>query len=76
MDKDEERRKKIRMSVLYMTIPFALAVPPIVGWYLGMWLDKWLNTTPYLMFGLLMLGFIAGVREVYRIIKKYGNDGV
>lgn len=57
-----------------MTIPFVLAVPPLVGWLIGSWLDDWLGWKPYLMFLFIFLGFVAGVREFYRIIKKYGSQ--
>lgn len=75
MDEDE-KRKRLEISMAYMTIPFALGVPPLVGWYIGSLLDKLFGTAPYLMYILLVLGFIAGVREVVRIIKKYRNEGV
>lgn len=57
----------------FVTIPFVLAVTPFVGWLLGRWLDKQLNTAPYLMYVLLFLGFVSGVRECYRIIKEYNE---
>lgn len=57
-----------------MTIPFVLAVPPILGWFIGKWLDEYFNTKPYGMYIFIILGFIAGFKEVYRLIKRYGND--
>jgi ATP synthase protein I len=67
--------KKIRRQqfLAFTTIPFALAVPPLIGWAIGSWLDTFFKTTPYLMFFLLILGFVAGCRECYRIVKRYGN---
>lgn len=56
------------------TIPFALALPPLIGWAIGSWLDNYFETTPYLMYTLLILGFAGGVRECYRIIKRFSND--
>lgn len=44
-----------------------------MGWLIGRWLDKKLDTAPYLMYLFLILGFIAGFRELYRIIKRFGN---
>jgi ATP synthase protein I len=74
LDEEEKKRKRMKMIGIYMTIPFVLAVPPIVGWLIGTWLDKKLETSPYLMYVLLILGFAAGIREFYRIIKTYGQD--
>jgi ATP synthase protein I len=59
---------------IYLTIPFILAVPPILGWFIGSWLDAKLGTKPIFMFLLIVLGFIAAFRELYRIIKRYGNE--
>lgn len=56
------------------TIPFALALPPLIGWAIGSWLDNHFGTTPYFMYILLILGFAGGVRECYKIIKRFTNN--
>lgn len=76
MTEEEEQRKRYQTIAIFITIPFILAVPPIVGWLIGTWLDKYFETTPYLMYLFMILGFAAGIREFYRIIKKYGNGGL
>jgi len=75
-NEEEKNRKKMRLIGVYAMIPFVLAVPPVIGWYIGHWLDKKLDTSPILMYVLLVLGFLAGVREFYHIVKKYGNDEI
>jgi len=72
-DKDKNR-KKIQQIGVFTTIPFVLIVSPMIGWFIGKWLDKFFETAPYLMYALIILGFAAGIRECYRIIKKYGNE--
>lgn len=71
-DSDEEIDKWKQVGV-YLTIPFVLAVSPIVGWLIGSWLDRKLGMAPYLMYAGVLLGFVAGFRELYRIIKQFGN---
>lgn len=66
-------QKQKMQAGIFITIPFVLAVPPIIGWLIGKWLDKHLHTTPYLKYVLLVLGVIAGARECYRMIKEYGD---
>lgn len=70
---DEEKKNRERMQVLatYITLPFVLAIPPIVGWYIGSWLDRRFDIAPYGMYALVALGLAAGVREFYRIVTKY-----
>lgn len=75
-EKEEEQRKKLQMIGIYVTIPFILAVPPVIGWLIGTWLDKFFGTSPLLMYLLIILGFAAGIRELYRVVKNYGNGDV
>ena len=70
---EDDDRNRLRQAGVYVTIPFVLAIPPIIGWFIGDWLDKKLDTTPYLMFFFLILGFAAGIREFIRIIKRFGD---
>jgi ATP synthase protein I len=65
---------KFQQMGIVVTIPFILATPPIVGWFIGKWLDKKLDTAPYLMYILIFLGLLAGVIECYRVIKAFGNE--
>lgn len=71
---DDEKQKSIRRFGAFITIPFVLSVPPVFGWLIGKWLDDYFGTDPILMFSLIALGFIAGFREFYRIIKRFGDE--
>lgn len=73
MSEEEKEPNQLKLIGVFVTIPFVLAVPPIIGWFIGTWLDKIFNTTPYLMYIFLVLGFAAGIREFYRIVKRFGN---
>jgi len=63
-----------RQIALYTSIPFILAVCPVVGGFIGNKLDKWLNTSPYLMYILGLLGLLGGGLEVYNIIKRVSKE--
>lgn len=43
-----------------------LAVSIVAGTFLGYALDRWLSTGPWLMLGGLILGAVAGFRNLYR----------
>lgn len=73
MPEEPDDQRDWQRTAVWMTVPFVLAVPPIIGWYLGRWLDGVAGTTPYLTYLLLLLGFAAGIREFWRLIKEYGN---
>lgn len=70
---DDDKQKRLRQIGAFVTIPFVLAIPPIIGWFIGDWLDKKWETTPYFMFFFLLLGFAAGIREFIRILKRFGD---
>lgn len=72
-DPEKESQKDLKQMSVYIMLPFVLAVSPLVGWLIGNWLDKKWGTGPYLMYAGILLGFIAGFRELYRIIKRFGN---
>jgi F0F1-type ATP synthase assembly protein I len=58
-----------RQIGLLSSIPFILALAPIVGYFLGKFLDQKFRTEPWLSIVLLALGFVAGVSETIKIIK-------
>jgi ATP synthase protein I len=41
-----------------------------VGAFLGYWVDKWFDTAPTFLIVLLIVGFVAGVRNVVRIARR------
>lgn len=68
-EKDPKKVTAWRQVGLLTTIPFILALAPIVGYLLGQYLDTRFHTRPWLGIILLGLGFVAGVRETIKIIK-------
>ena len=53
-----------------LSIPMTLAATPTVGFLLGWFLDRKLGTAPWLTLTLLVLGFVAGAREVWQSVKR------
>jgi len=47
-----------------------LAVGVGIGWFL----DRWLDTTPWLLIVFLFLGIGAGLSNAFRLAKKYGAE--
>ena len=74
MDEEAQKRKRIQIIASYITLPFVLGIPPIVGWYIGTWFDTYFATTPYGMYIFLILGLVSGAREFYRIVTKYKDE--
>jgi ATP synthase protein I len=55
-------------------IGLELAVTILVGALLGYALDRWLSTRPWFMLVGMLLGTIAGFRNVYRAISEYDDS--
>jgi len=52
------------------TIGIELAVSIVIGLAFGLYLDKKFDTSPWLTLIFLVLGIIAGYRNIFREIKK------
>lgn len=52
----------------------ALVSGMIVGGVMGYFLDKWLNTSPWLLFVFLFFGLIAGIKNAIHYMKKAGIE--
>ncbi|HEX9917100.1 MAG TPA: AtpZ/AtpI family protein [candidate division Zixibacteria bacterium] len=61
----------VKQASAFTTIPVILLVGPLVGYLIGSFLDRRLGTQPYLMLVLVVLGFAASGKEIYRMIKKF-----
>ena len=61
----------LRSASLLLAIPTLLIVSPLVGFFLGSWLDRRFRTTPWCTALGLTLGFIAAGRETYLIYRRY-----
>lgn len=64
----------LRSASLLLSIPTLLIVSPMVGFFLGAALDRWLKTGPWCALVGLALGFVAGGRETYRIYRRYQDE--
>ncbi|MFH1144511.1 MAG: AtpZ/AtpI family protein [Candidatus Eisenbacteria bacterium] len=71
---DSSRFRGMRVVALLTMVPIILAVAPLVGYGIGLLLDRWLNTGQVLRIVFLILGFVAGVREMLRLLRRARQD--
>ncbi len=55
------------------TVGFNLVAATFIGLAIGYGLDALFNTSPWLTIIFLILGIIAGFRELYRLAQKQDN---
>lgn len=63
--------RTLRSASLLLAIPTLLIVSPLVGFFVGGWLDRRFKTSPWITVVGLVLGFVAAGRETYRIYRRY-----
>ncbi|GAB6182483.1 AtpZ/AtpI family protein [Thermodesulfovibrio hydrogeniphilus] len=71
-DKTKKSIFKIMLEASALGINFVLCV--VVGVILGYFLDKLINTFPIFSIIFLMAGFAAGIKEIFRFIRKVNRE--
>ena len=66
----DPRYSGLRTAGLLLAIPTLLIVSPLVGFFLGSWVDRRLKTSPWFTIIGLILGFLAAGRETYLIYRR------
>ena len=76
MKKDKnDSLEGLRQFGIVSTLPFVLVAGPLLGFFVGKWVDNRWDTAPYGMIILLILGFVASARETIRMIKSVNQSG-
>lgn len=56
------------------SVGLELGLAVIIGLVIGMYMDRWLGTTPWLMLLWLGFGFAAGFRGVLRAVRREDRE--
>ncbi len=62
---DEEKRQLFKSLGFLSSIGISLVVSMLIGLAMGFYLDRWLETSPMFTLIMLLIGIIAGFRNVY-----------
>lgn len=68
--KASENRSSIKGAGLAMRIGVELVAGLIVGVGIGLLLDRWLGTTPWMLVGFFFMGAAAGMMNMYRTVRR------
>ena len=67
----EETKKLFKELFYYSSLSFSIALSMVIGLGIGYWLDtRVFDTSPWLTLVFLVLGIIAGFRNIYLAMKK------
>jgi ATP synthase protein I len=65
-----EKGTRYRQVALLGAIPMVLLAGPLIGFFIGSYLDRWLGSSPWLMIVFALLGAIAAVRQTMNLLSK------
>jgi len=71
-EKKDRRQYGDYLSV--SSIGIHLVLSSIVGCVAGIYIDKWLNTTPAFTIILFLAGLVSGFRQIFKEVKRIGQD--
>jgi ATP synthase protein I len=67
---EEKDRKLLRMIGVLSTVGMAMVFATVIGLFIGHWLDTKFGTSPWLTALFLLLGIIAGFRNLFIHVKR------
>jgi len=70
LDPAARRAKRVYNGLSASSVGLELGLAVVIGLMFGMWLDGRLGTQPWLMLLFLVLGLVAGFRNVVRAIAR------
>ncbi|MBI5682814.1 MAG: AtpZ/AtpI family protein [Deltaproteobacteria bacterium] len=68
----KESQRPLKKWALLGSVGMSLVLATFIGLYIGIYLDGLFSTQPWLTITFLILGIIAGFRNIYILIKRYG----
>ncbi len=60
-----------RLTGTFSAIGIEFGVAVLFGYFAGKWLDEFFGTSPWLMLLLMLLGFVAATRDLFRLVRKH-----
>jgi len=66
----EDTKKLFKQLWYYSSLSFSIALSIVIGLAIGVWLDKRYDTSPVWTLIFLVLGVIAGFRNIYLAMQK------
>lgn len=68
----EEDKGFFKRLAIISTMGISMVLATFIGLYIGIYLDSKFSTTPWLTIIFLIFGIIAGYRNIYILMKRYG----
>jgi len=70
---EEKNEGFLKKAAWLSSLGISMVVATFVGLYIGVYLDRVFSTDPWFTIIFLIIGIVAGFRNIYTLIKKYGS---
>jgi ATP synthase protein I len=70
----EETRKYIKLLAMVSTMGLSMVLALVIAIAIGYYLDKWFQTSPVFFLIFMVLGIVAGFRNIYVLMKRAEKD--
>jgi ATP synthase protein I len=70
----EETKKYMKLIAMASTMGISMVLALVIAIAIGYYLDKWFKTSPLFFLIFMVLGIIAGFRNIYVIMKRAEKD--
>jgi len=72
MPEDDQGNGVFKGLAMLASMGIAMVVSTLIGLVIGIYLDRFFGTKPWLTIIFLLLGIAAGFRNIYEMTRKYG----
>ena len=72
MPEDNHGKGVFKGLAMLASMGIAMVVSTLIGLVIGIYLDRFFGTKPWLTIIFLLLGIAAGFRNIYEMTRKYG----
>jgi ATP synthase protein I len=70
---NEKDRQLIRQIGVLSTVGLTMVFATVIGLYVGLKIDEWLDTGPWFTAAFLFLGIFAGFKNLFVYVKRSQN---
>jgi ATP synthase protein I len=70
----EETKKYIKLLAQVSTMGLSMVLALVISIAIGYYLDQWFKTSPWFFLIFMVLGIVAGFRNIYVIMKRTEKD--
>jgi ATP synthase protein I len=66
----EDKRQLMKSLSFLSSIGISMVAASFIGLFIGIYLDKWLGTTPWMTLIWLGIGIVAGFRNIFILARR------